>query len=184
MVALFVALSPALWSDPPARILDLLAARSELLDIQIETDPLAPTTLAQRIEGIITQPFMTPTQHFEAAFWANFPTVTSDIDRYMASPFSGVQFGGVIGGALTLAAGIGIVVALLRRRARGEIYAGLLVWLLVTAVSLLANPLPWQRYYLPLLPAATLLAGVGLDWIARRFVVKSEQPTVLSHDTS
>ena len=72
MLALFVALSPALWNDPPARIVDLLAARSRTARHSGRVRSTAPTTLAQRIEGIITEPFMTPPQHFEVAFWANF----------------------------------------------------------------------------------------------------------------
>ena len=80
----------------------------------------------------------------------------------MSSPFSGLQFGSILGGALTLLAGVGIAVfaaqAAFAARASTR---GLLLWLLLTAASLLANPLPWQRYYLPLIPAATLLAGIG-----------------------
>ncbi|MCZ2098950.1 MAG: phospholipid carrier-dependent glycosyltransferase, partial [Anaerolineae bacterium] len=82
MVALFVALSPALWNNPPARLLNLLEARAELLDIQVASEPLAPTTLAQRVEGIVTEPFLMPPQHFEVTFWGDFPTVVSDIERY------------------------------------------------------------------------------------------------------
>ena len=50
-------------------------------------------------------------------------------------------------------------------------------------VGLLANPLDWQRYYLPLIPAATLLVLLGLRGLltlVRRFVLKSEQPPQLS----
>jgi hypothetical protein len=50
----------------------------------------------------------------------------------------------------------------------------------VTAASLLANPLPWQRYSLPLLPVVTLLAGVGGYELLRRFVWKPEQQVALS----
>ncbi len=177
-IALFVALSPALWNNPPARVLDLLQARSELLDIQVASDPLAPTPLIQRVEGILTQPFMTPPQQYEVAFWANFQPVTDDIARYMASPFSGVQFGVILGGALTLLAGIGILFSL-----RRDWRVGMIAWLLVTAASLIANPLPWQRYYLPLYPAASLLAGIGLYGLLRRFVWKPEPDTrsALSH---
>lgn len=173
VILVFVALSPALWSDPPARIANLLEARTEMVNIQVSADPLAPTTLLQRIEGIITQPFMTPPQHFEVASWADFPEVVADVSRYMASPLSGVQFG-VFGGALlTLLAGVGIAVSL-----RRDWRIGVLAWLLVTVASLLANPLPWQRYYLPLIPVMTLLAGIGIDELSRRFVprVTAAQP--------
>jgi 4-amino-4-deoxy-L-arabinose transferase-like glycosyltransferase len=166
-VALFVALSPALWNDPLARVANLLEERARLLDIQVSGNP---TTLERRIGGIITEPFMTPPQHFEVAFWGTFQAVSDEVGRYMASPFSGVQFGIILGGALTLLAGIGILFSL-----RRDWRAGVLVWLAVTAASLLANPLDWQRYYLPLIPVATLLAGIGGYGLVRRFVWKPEQ---------
>jgi hypothetical protein len=99
----------------------------------------------------------------------------------MASPFSGLQFGVVLGGTLTILAGIGILFSM-RRGWR----AGVLVWLAVTVASLLANPLDWQRYYLPLIPVATLLAGIGVYGLLRRFVWKSEQrkPEALSYSAS
>ncbi len=173
-LALFVALSPALWNDPPARIANLLEERARLLDIQVQGQP---TTLQQRVEGIITEPFVAPPQHFEVPFWANFQPVTDDIARYMASPFSGLQFGVVLGGLLTVFVGLGIVFSL-RRNWR----AGLLIWLLLTVASLLANPLPWQRYYLPLIPSVTLLAAVGLSGLLR-FVRKPEQASASSDQT-
>lgn len=167
VIALFIALSPALWLDPPARIGNLLDSRTEMLNIQVSADPVAPTTLAQRISDILTQPYMTPPLHYEVASWATFPEVSADVARYMASPFSGVQFGVVLGGLLMLMAGVGIFFSL-RRNWR----AGVLVWLLVTAASLLVNPLPWQRYFIPLIPVVTLLSGIGIEGLARRLRVR------------
>ena len=153
------------------------------MTIQVSVEPNAPLSFAQRVEAIIAQSFLTPPQHYEVAFWESFPAVTADVERYMASPFSGVQFGAVLGGALTLLAGVGVIAALRRSLAQPGLYAGLLVWFLVIVVSLLANPLDWQRYYLPLIPAATLLVLLGLRellTLARHFVLKSEQPPQLS----
>lgn len=178
IVLLFIGLSPALWNDPVARFGDLLAVRAELLDIQTSVDPLAPTTLAQRIEGIVTQPFLTPLAHFEVASWATFEPITEQINRYMASPLSGVQFGAAGGFILTVLAGAGILILLMpafRPNHEWALSAGLLLWLVLTAASLLANPLPWQRYYLPLIPVAALLAGTGLMGILRAFVLRYRQ---------
>jgi hypothetical protein len=178
MVALFLGLSPALWNDPAARLGNLLTVRAELLDIQTTADPVAPTTLSERVEGIIRQPFLTPPAHFEVSSWATFEPITQQVNRYMASPLSGVQFGVVGGLALTVLAGAGVVVLLLplvRPNREWASSAGLLLWLALTAASLLANPLPWQRYYLPLIPAAALLSGTGLMGIARALVVRYKQ---------
>jgi len=169
-VLIFVALSPALWNDPLARFGDLIAQRQMLIDIQVASDPNAPTSLLQRIEGIIKQPFMTSPVHYEVAYWANAATITSEIERYMASPLSGLQFGVLLALPLTLLAGVGIVATVQEKN-----WWGLLVWFLITVASLLVNPLPWQRYYLPLLPVATILAGVGLLKVVQ-FVQKHLQP--------
>jgi Dolichyl-phosphate-mannose-protein mannosyltransferase len=167
---LFIALSPALWIDPPVRLIDSLQARAELLNIQVVSYPDAPMTLAQRIQAIIVQPFMTTPEQFEVAFWANFKAVTDDVTRYMSSPFSGLQFGVILGGALTLLVGVGLIFTF-----RRDWRVGLLAWVLITIASLLANPLPWQRYYLGLIPLATLLVGIGIEGLVRRFVRKPEQ---------
>ena len=175
----FIALSPALWDDPPARLLDSLEQREQLLNIQVSSDSDAPMPLLERVREIIVQPFMTAPQQYEVAFWATFPAVTDDVARYMGSPFSGLQFGVILGGVLTLLAGIGIVFCLHR-----DWRAGVFAWLGLTIASLLANPLPWQRYYLGLIPLVTLLAGIGLFGLLRRFVWKPEHPHELSHGLS
>jgi len=165
-VVLFVGLSPALWNDPIARLGDLVAQRQMLLDIQVAVAGGNATTLLERIGAIITQPFMTPPQQFEVTFWAGIPVINEEINRYMASPLSGLQFGVLLGGLLTLLSGIGIIVTVRNWRSW---QIGSLIWLAVTIASLLINPLPWQRYYLPLIPIVTLLAGIGLFALINRY---------------
>lgn len=167
-VGLFLLLSPALWDDPAARFGDLLAVRAQLLDIQIAAHTSGVTSLGQRIEGILTQPFLTPAQHYEVTYWTESAAAAAEIDRYMASPLSGLQFSGLFGAALTLLAALGVPLAFTQRRA---LAAGLLAWLIVIVLSLLANPLPWQRYSLPLYPAAALLTAISAAALVRRIRV-------------
>ena len=69
----------------------------------------------------------------------------------------------------------GGLVLTLRQRRR----AGLLVWLLLTLAAMMLNPLPWQRYYLPLLPLSSLLTALGMAqvimWIVRRTNITAEK---------
>jgi hypothetical protein len=51
-------------------------------------------------------------------------------------------------------------VAAWRRRREPEIVL-LALWLALPALALLANPLPWQRYYLVIHPPLAVLAGLG-----------------------
>ncbi|MFN8449777.1 MAG: phospholipid carrier-dependent glycosyltransferase [Anaerolineae bacterium] len=160
-LALFFALSPGLWYDPAARIRDVIQGRFDVIQTQVGLDPGAPTSLTQRAVAIFTQPFMTTVQHYEIA-----PVAPPDqIARYMESPLNGVQFGTIFGGLLTLLAMFGLVVSAvprLRLNPSRALAAGLYLWLAVNVAALMVNPLPWQRYYLPLIPVMTLLAGSAL----------------------
>lgn len=163
----FVALSPALWSDPLARLGDLLAVRAELLDIQVGGVPTGPMPLAQRLQFLFFQPFAAPLMQYEVSAWNDAARFQIEAAAYLASPLSGLHVG-ITGGLLLTAVALVGVIALLIRLVRGgptarAHAAGLLIWLLATMAALLANPLPWQRYYLPLMPISALLAGIGFD---------------------
>ncbi len=165
-LASVVALSPALWNDPISRVRDLGQMLQEQVEIVVSIlAPEAPTTIPQRVEGIVTQPFLTPVAYFEQASWAEAAPVTAEIAAYRASPLAGIPVNPVIGTALTLLAALGLVAVFwsrLRPYESWSVSTVLLVWLLVTIVNLLINPLPWQRYYLPLIPITTLLAAIGV----------------------
>lgn len=160
MLALFLALSPALWNDPPARAVNLLEERARLLDIQVAIDPIAPMTFVQRVEAILLQPAVNPVMYYELASWDVEP-IRAEIAAYGA--WYGYP-GGIVGAAIMALAGVGLLMALRRWRD----YAGLLVWFALTALSLLVNPLPWQRYYLPLIPVIAALTGVGANGLIAR----------------
>ena len=161
MLAFFLAVSPALWDDPLARFGDLLQVRATLLDIQVSG---MPTALDYRAIGIFVQPFLVPPQFFEVASWGEAATITAEIERYFASGLAGVPLASVIGAVTTGLMLIGMLVTLLRRvRPFGDwaTAVGLFAWWGITAATLLANPLPWQRYFLSLIPPAALFAVIG-----------------------
>jgi hypothetical protein len=174
MLGLFFAVSPALWEDPLARAGDLLQVRTTLLDIQVTAEPLAPTTLAQRVEGIIAQPFLTPPQYFEVLAWTTYEPITAEIARYSASGLAGLPLGGVLGIALTALMAAGMLLSLLPRLRPFADWAtalGLWAWWGATALTLLINPLPWQRYFLPLIAPAVLFTVIGALGLWRAFAV-------------
>ncbi len=179
-LVVFIGLSPALWNDPAARLSDLLRERQRLLESQVVADPAGVVPLSGRVQGIVTQPFLSAPQYYEAGFWAGSPLVQGQISRYQASPWGGLPTGNLIGWALTALATWGgwvmmwpvfqRVWSLVRRNAarRASDFeqtdwgaALVAVWLIVTLATLLINPLPWQRYALPLIPLTILLAAIG-----------------------
>jgi hypothetical protein len=162
-VAIVLALSPALWLDPAARLRDLVQLRADLIDLQVSSDPRAPMSAGQRVGQLAVQPFLALPMYFESPTWAGETPIALEIARYSASPLSGVRFGNVCGGALMALAIIGLAGLLTDR---SSFRLGLLVWLAMTGAMLLVNPLPWQRYYLPWIPVVLLLAGLGVDRLA------------------
>ncbi len=165
LIAIFVALSPGLWSDPPARVTDATAARLSAMTGQMKDDPEAPSTLDRRVSDILTQPFLRPLAHYEGAYTNTFAAQRDLIAAYESSWLSGIHFGVALGLLLTVLAALGIVANLssrLRPYRSVALALGLLLWLLINVGVLLWLPLPWQRYFLSLIPVATIFAAVGL----------------------
>ncbi|MEO1439002.1 MAG: phospholipid carrier-dependent glycosyltransferase [Chloroflexota bacterium] len=166
-IVLFVVLSPALWSAPIARLGNLAEERTKLLNIQVQIANGA-TGPGYRVAGLAVQPFIAPTQYFEFDSWGEVDAIVAQIDSYEGAWLGGLRAGYLIGVPLILLAAVGLVTA-------RERY--LLLWPLVTCALLLANPLAWQRYYLPLVPVWALYAGIGTQfvwiWICKRIRTQS-----------
>jgi 4-amino-4-deoxy-L-arabinose transferase-like glycosyltransferase len=163
--ALFVLLSPALWDKPWQRVADAARVRTELVQ---RIDDGAHTSAGQRTWRIVTMPFMEPLQHFEMADWARTPGLGAAIARYDHSRLAGHPIGGVAGWLATFLAVLGLVVSVAggwSSSPETTLRRGAAAWWAVSAVLLLGNPLAWQRYYLPLVPPAALLATLGILWI-------------------
>jgi len=77
-----------------------------------------------------------------------------------------------LGVPLTLAAWFGLVwlawQGVHKYDRRGDA-VGLLLWLGVTSALLMFNPLPWQRYYLPLMPIMVLMVGISSAVLGQGF---------------
>ncbi len=174
----FVALSPALWDDPPARISDLLRIRQELIDSQVVLFSDGPMPVQDRIAGVFTNPFLRPPQFFEAPVWAEYQPITQQIEAYMASPLAGYSSGGIVGlvfSVVMIFGAVGLYLPRLRPRPDWGPTLGLSVWTGITILTLLVSPLDWQRYALPLLPEAVLLAAIGFTIVGRWIVLRSKR---------
>lgn len=164
MLLLFVAFSPGLWSDPLMRIRDASVIRLAAINQQVMDDPEAPTTLERRVADIFTQPFIRPMAHYDAGASNLFAAQEELIAAYEASPLSGIHFGVVFGVPLTLLACFGMLVNFMPRIRRHSpaLALGLTSWLLLNVGVLLLLPLPWQRYFLALIPVMVVFVAIGL----------------------
>ena len=156
--ALFLVLSPALWINPPARIADLLRVRAELVSFQgKDLRPSLPASTSR----LLVMPFAAAPQYFETVDVASGPALRAWANTAAGSLLSGLPLHGPAGWIATIFAAVGMAISLGGLRARGEdalLRLAPALWWLVTAALLVANPLPWQRYYLPLIPPSALLA--------------------------
>ncbi|HVU10136.1 MAG TPA: hypothetical protein VHD90_02615 [Phototrophicaceae bacterium] len=166
LIGLFFAFSPGMWSDPLARMKDAAAARLSAMNGQMHDDSAeAPSSMSRRISDILTQPFLRPAAHYEGSYTNVLDAQRDLIAAYDASPISGIHFGLVLGLPLTLLAIFGLIANFMPRirpyRSQA-ISIGLLTWLIINIGVLLWLPLPWQRYFLSLIPVVTIFSAVGL----------------------
>lgn len=169
---LFFAISPGLWYDPLARVRDVIDARTDAMQTQVDIDPNAPTTLGQRALDLIRQPFIMPVQHYELPPVQDSPALEAQVLNYSHSALGGLQGGVFLGGIFTLLAVIGLIanaIPRFRPHTSSALMFGLYVWLAANVVVLMATPLPWQRYYLSEIPVAVLALGIGVFSLIKVF---------------
>lgn len=163
--AVFLALNPAWWDAPLARPSQVLELRTGMLTNQVELfrDSVYTTPVA-RIRGLVHQASSAPVAYFEHDAWRGW--LSDSVTAYASSPLSGVRYGpgaasvaGVVLLALALVGGLRAV----QEAARGDAAATVIaVWAFgVVAFILVAVPLAWQRYYMPLYPVLVVLAAGG-----------------------
>ena len=161
----FLFLNPAWWNDPLAVAPVVIELRQELLQDQVNILG-GYTSLADRLHGWFQYGFAGERQYFEAQNWATYDAIGAQIAAYERSGLAGLLFIGSsarLGLICLLLAIYGIVHLARNRSVAAEYRLLLLIWAVGSAlVTLRLNPLPWARYYLPLLPAVIVLVSYAL----------------------
>ncbi len=149
----------------------MLQSRVNLLARQIRGEPTRYTSLDQEGAAVLTEPFLSGVQYYEAPTWQN--TINDQIAAYESSPLSGWRWPGWVGVLLTLLGGLGIAITAVRAiSAKDPVARVLLAWAAAGALSAFVVPFAWERYYLPwLLPLITLI-GYACAWILKQAALK------------
>lgn len=171
------ALNPAYWNNPAGALREAISARTNLLNLQTRGNPLAFDDLGQRMQAIVTQPFLTPPQYYELGSWA--AVIDKQIAEYKQSAVDGWDWGPLVGAALTVLMGVGLLALAYDALHRDLVAWAILIWTGATFLASLAVPLNWQRYYLPLLLVSIVLAAAGLGRLVVRRVPE-ERPAISS----
>jgi 4-amino-4-deoxy-L-arabinose transferase-like glycosyltransferase len=179
--AAILLLHPILWASPVDAGLSMLHTRQRLVDEQASAFfRLAPDLIAsnpaERLGVFVFHLFITPPQFQEIGNYAE--QLTSAIQTYQSIPGNMLFRGPVLGGAMLTLTVFGICMgfwqAFTRKRDRRRELMLLLVATVLQGMALLLyNPLPFQRYFLPMIPMTSLWAAYGIALIIERFKRKT-----------
>jgi hypothetical protein len=151
-LAVFFLLNPAWWNDPLGRAAEVLTMRNQMLSGQAATFG-GYADWGERMAGLLRQTLLQP-MYYEVDAWGTYPAIAEQIRAYEASAWGGLALSPWIaaaGGVLALWG----VWRLARDGAAGLV---VLLWAGATiAFVVLATPLEWQRYYLPMYPPLIVL---------------------------
>lgn len=168
LIILFL-LHPFLWKKPVKAISAAIQARQDLAARQIADRPgQALNTHARRLVSLVGNLYFTPPMLSETGNY--FAETRAAELAYLGNPlhslFRSIPAGAVLF-TLTL---FGFSTGILRsfkenRAAQRRLILILAATVFQVAVIYWLIPLPWQRYYLPLIPYACLWAAFGIDQV-------------------
>ncbi|NPV76880.1 MAG: hypothetical protein HPY59_10965 [Anaerolineae bacterium] len=169
-VAVVFLLNPFLWSKPFKAISAAWMARQELVEKQVETfGSAAPGQIlhspAQRLVALVANLYILPPQIAEAENYSSDTQVATQ--AYFSNPLHTLLRGFVGGALMAVLTVVGYLLllrqALMKNRPDRRRAALLCAGGALQFISLLvAVPLPFQRYVVPLIPFTCLYIAFGL----------------------
>lgn len=165
----FYALNPGWWDAPLETAQAVMTERSELLQRQAGVYG-GYQSLGQRLKGFFRFVLTGEAQYFEDGQWAGYAEIGEQIRIFESSGWAGAAIGGSTIAALVTSALVaaGIILLLRDRDISVQNRTLLLVWSGGTALIVFAlTPLPWGRYYLPVLPVTLMMVAYALTRMAQ-----------------
>jgi len=166
-----ISLNPFLWRQPLQALEVSWTARQELIQRQYaDVQGLAPEkalrTLSQRTLSLVANLYITPPSFAEIGNYVDETSVDEAV--YLSIPGHNLGRNLIAGGILLALTGLGVLLAVYRTIWTHYKQKQFSVLLLTAAAFqltalLVAVPLPWQRYSIPLLPFVCLFAAYGLQ---------------------
>ncbi len=177
LLAVTLALNPVVWSEPASALREIFQVRMSLVQDQIQAQAIAeqlaiavPLRGIDRLAVLIAHLFLAPPQFQEIGNYR--AELDSSVARYLAIPGHALLRGRTLGGlslGLTLA-GLFFGVATLRTGSRSVSRTSALLLISTAALALtlyIGIPLPYQRYYVPLVPLVSLWSAFAVIRLGR-----------------
>ena len=176
-LAVFYATNPPWWGDPLTRAITVIELRSGLLYMQTEQFDTF-FSASDQIDALTNFVFVAQAQYFEVPQWTEFPQITSQIEAYEQTIWSGFAIGGSPLGGIILA--ILVVFGILHFARNAEILPEfrwyILVWGIgIIIVTYMITPLEWQRYYLPIYPFVGFMGAYSVSTLISIFWKRFKQ---------
>ncbi len=164
-IAFFYAVNPVIWNDPFAATRAMWKERSQLTYSQVEVISSASpgfivTSLSQKATALIGQLFVVPPMSADVA---NYQAAQlASVESYFHNPINqGLGRNLTIGSLNFLLVVYGLVISL-RLKSLTQ-YLLVSVFAIFTAELLLMFQVPFQRYYIMLIPFTCLYCAVALE---------------------
>lgn len=166
-------LHPFLWGNPMGAITASIQARRELAKAQASDRPQQALDSAEsRLAGMIASLYFNPPAFSETANYQN--ETQSGEQVYLANPITHLLrsiSGGSVLLILNLFGFVSAVLTSIRAKEHDRQRISLLLFANLAQMVVLFSliPLPWQRYYLPLVPFSCLWVAFGVDRVCQVF---------------
>lgn len=171
-VSVTFALSPLLWSEPVAALRASLRARTSLVRDQIQDQAIAedlvipvPLRGSDRLAVLLAHLFLAPPQFEELGNYRE--QLRPSVERYLSIPghalLRGWLFGSLVFGLTAGGSALGLASLRTATRERSRSLSLLFLATTLQALTLYVGiPLPYQRYYIPLVPLGCLWLAIAL----------------------
>jgi 4-amino-4-deoxy-L-arabinose transferase-like glycosyltransferase len=169
-VLLTISLNPVFWNSPIQTISIAVHERQDLLERQLaDTQRLAPEKVldspGERVVAILANLYATPPMFYEVGNYIE--EIQPAEYEYLSIPGHDLLRGLAGGGIMLFITLFGFATSLFKLRDLNTSKRRSIALLLLASAAqfsalLLAVPLPWQRYVIPLVPFVALWAGIGL----------------------
>ncbi|MDE2821541.1 MAG: glycosyltransferase family 39 protein [Chloroflexota bacterium] len=160
----FYLLNPGWWEAPLATAGEVMSERTELLQRQAGVYG-GYQSLSQQARGFFRFVLIGEPQYFEDKAWAGYTEISEQIQFYEGSGWAGATIGGNALAGLVMSALVaaGMILLIRDRDISLQNRALLLFWGGgIAAIVFALTPLPWARYYLPVLPFTLMMAAYAL----------------------
>jgi 4-amino-4-deoxy-L-arabinose transferase-like glycosyltransferase len=172
-IAVVGLMNPFLWSNPLQAVQAVIGARQNLINNQVAAmgavrPDMVVGSLPQRLLGLVAQLFI---NRPAIADLSNYLVQTNPAEAvYFSSPFNQLSGGLIGGGILMILSLAGFLLAAVRsfrtpQTSQRLTQLFLLATLLIFITLVWFLPIPWQRYYLPLVPFTCLWAGYTVSTV-------------------